>query len=35
MELSLRLSHGVAVANGLYYETLLACKMGKCGETYF
>ncbi len=34
MELSLGLTHGVAVANGLYYETLLAERLGLCGAEY-
>lgn len=34
MELSCGISHGKAVANGLYYETLLALKLGKCTQAY-
>ena len=34
MELSYDLPHGVAVANGIYYETLLAFKLGKCDKSY-
>ncbi|MCM1194876.1 MAG: 3-dehydroquinate synthase [Corallococcus sp.] len=34
MELCLGISHGKAVANGLYYETLLAFKAGKCPQDY-
>lgn len=34
VELSLKLSHGEAVANGLYYETLLATKLGLCTADY-
>ena len=35
LELAYNLSHGEAVANGLYYETLLANKLGLCNEEYF
>ncbi len=35
MELSCNLPHGIAVANGLYYETLLAHKLGMCSKAYF
>lgn len=35
VELVYKLSHGEAVANGLYYETLLAYKLGLCNEEYF
>lgn len=34
MELSLNIPHGVAVANGIYYETLLAARLGLCTEQY-
>lgn len=34
MELSLNLTHGEAVANGLYYETLLAYKLKLCTKNY-
>ncbi len=34
MELSLKMSHGEAVANGLYYETLLAEKLGLINSVY-
>ena len=34
MELSLKLPHGEAVANGLYYETLLAYKTGLTDARY-
>lgn len=34
MELTHRMPHGVAVANGLYYETALAEKLGLCSESY-
>ena len=34
LELSYELPHGVAVANGLYYETLLAQKLEICDEAY-
>lgn len=34
MELCLGLSHGEAVANGLYYETLIACKLGYVDNAY-
>ena len=34
LELTCGLSHGRAVANGIYYETLLAQKTGLCGEEY-
>lgn len=34
MELSLGISHGIAVANGIYYETLLSCKLGLCSCKY-
>lgn len=35
MELSLGLPHGIAVANGLYYETSIARKLNKCNKQYF
>ena len=35
LELSLGISHGVAVANGIYYETLLSTKLGRCNQAYF
>lgn len=34
MELYYNIPHGVAVANGIYYETLLACKLGLCSNDY-
>lgn len=34
MELSLDIAHGVAVANGIYYETLLGAKLGICSTDY-
>lgn len=34
MELSLDVPHGVAVANGIYYETLIAFKLGLCTQDY-
>lgn len=34
MEIILNIPHGVAVANGLYYETLLSYKLGKCDKAY-
>ena len=34
LELSMGLSHGEAVASGLYYETLIAVKLGLCSATY-
>lgn len=34
MELYNRIPHGVAVANGIYYETLLASKLGLCSKHY-
>lgn len=34
MELTYGLSHGHAVANGIYYETLLAYKLNKCTSEY-
>lgn len=34
MELNCKLSHGEAVANGLYYEITLARKLGLCSEEY-
>lgn len=34
MELKYRIPHGVAVVNGIYYETLLALKLGLCGYDY-
>lgn len=34
MELYYGLPHGYAVANGIYYETLLARKLGKCDSEY-
>lgn len=35
MELVLNVVHGYAVANGIYYETTLAYKLGKCEKAYF
>lgn len=35
LELIYGIPHGAAVANGLYYETLLALKLGKCSAEYF
>lgn len=35
LELTYSLPHGEAVANGLYYETQLALKLGKCSDEYF
>lgn len=35
LELENKLAHGIAVANGLYYETLLAYRLGYCDESYF
>lgn len=35
LELTYSLPHGVAVANGLYYESLLALKLGRCDAAYF
>lgn len=35
MELYYGLLHGYAVANGIYYETTLAFKSGKCDKDYF
>lgn len=35
LELVYGISHGAAVANGIYYETLIALKLGKCSEEYF
>ena len=35
LELTYGIPHGVAVANGLYYETSLALKLDKCSEAYF
>ena len=34
MELTYRMSHGAAVCNGLYYETILAQKLGLCSDSY-
>ena len=34
MELSLGIPHGVAVVNGIRYETALAAKLGLCTEQY-
>ena len=34
MELTLDISHGLAVINGIYYETLLAYKLGLCDKEY-
>lgn len=34
MELTYGLPHGHAVANGLYYETQLACKLNVCSREY-
>lgn len=34
MELSLNVAHGVAVANGIYYETELAARLGLCDRSY-
>ncbi len=34
MELRLDIPHGVAVANGLYYETQLAYRLNKCSAVY-
>ncbi|MCM1289794.1 MAG: 3-dehydroquinate synthase [Corallococcus sp.] len=34
MELNCGIPHGEAVANGLYYETALAQKLGLCGKKY-
>lgn len=34
MELTYSIAHGEAVANGLYYETQLAYKLGLCNESY-
>ena len=34
LELTYKIPHGVAVANGIYYETLLAEKLGKCSCDY-
>lgn len=34
MELTYGLLHGHAVANGIYYETLLACKLNICSREY-
>ena len=34
LELSYGISHGVAVANGIYYETLLAATINKCSREY-
>lgn len=34
MELALGIPHGVAVANGIYYEVLLANKLGYCTNKY-
>lgn len=34
MELALNIPHGVAVANGIYYETILAAELGLCSSQY-
>lgn len=34
MELTLGIPHGLAVLNGIYYETLLAHKLGLCDKNY-
>ena len=34
MELTLGIPHGLAVINGIYYETLLAYKLGLCDKNY-
>lgn len=34
LELSCGLTHGAAVANGIYYATNLAYKLGKCAKSY-
>lgn len=34
MELQLGIPHGIAVANGLYYETQLSYRLGRCGAEY-
>ena len=34
MELTYGLPHGIAVANGIYYETLLAVNLGICSRDY-
>ncbi len=34
MELTLDIPHGLAVINGIYYETLLAYKLGLCDQNY-
>lgn len=34
MELTLGIPHGLAVLNGIYYETLLAHKLGFCNKQY-
>ena len=34
MELELGIPHGLAVLNGIYYETLLAYKLGLCNKDY-
>ena len=34
MELEMQLPHGIAVANGVYYETLLALRLGKVSQSY-
>ncbi len=34
MELSLSIPHGLAVLNGIYYETFLAYKLGLCDKNY-
>ena len=34
LELSYGIAHGVAVANGIYYETLLAAKLDICAREY-
>lgn len=34
MELSLNLPHGLAVLNGIYYETILAQKLALCTQAY-
>lgn len=35
MELTCNLPHGIAVLNGLYYETLMAYRLGLCSMEYF
>ena len=34
LELKYKIPHGVAVANGIYYETKLAAKLGLCSKDY-